>query len=111
MKTLLTEYGRRSGAWPSRAVQEAFCRHGQVDQLRMLVLRGAEGECVNLAARALELGPMPPAVRHLPQPLQGRPNPERVRQQLDAVQARLDAECLSALAAEAEVMRRSGYLD
>lgn len=101
MKLLLNEYGRVHGSLPSRAVQVAFRRHGQLDQLRMLVLRGAEGERINLAARALALGPMPPLVRALPQGRQGWPDPHEVRERLDALQGRRDAECTADLRAEA----------
>lgn len=66
MRLATAEFTRRHGP-VSRAVHEAFRRHRQLDTLRTLVIRGAEGERVNLAARALALGPMPEAQsRHFP---------------------------------------------
>lgn len=111
MKVLLNEYGRRHGAWPSRAVQEAFSRHRQIDQLRLLVLRGVEGERINLAARALALGPMPAVVRALPQARPGRPPPLEMLERLSAAQAKWDAACTADLGAEADAMRQRGYVD
>lgn len=102
MTLLLNEHGRVHGSLPSRAVQEAFRRHGQLDQLRILVLRGAEGERIKLAARALAQGPMPAMVRALPQARQGWPDPQEVRERLDALQGQRDAECAADLRAEAE---------
>lgn len=63
MRALWVRYVRLHGRL-SPAVDETFLRHRQLDQLRMLMLRCVEGEPVNLAARALALGPVPPRPRH-----------------------------------------------
>lgn len=107
---LLNAYGRRHGRI-SRAVTEAFRRHGQMNTLRMLAMRGAEGECINLAARALALGPIPPVQLGLPPPRPGLPSPEERLKRFTEAQAKRDLEHLAALDAEAEEMRRRGYLD
>ena len=56
---LLRRYIHKHGEL-ARPVHRTFARHGRLDELRLLVLRCVEGESVNLAARALALGPVPP---------------------------------------------------
>jgi hypothetical protein len=107
---LQNEFGRRHGRL-SKAVADAFRRHGRMDTLRMLVMRGAEGECINLAARAFAYGPMPPIKRPLPKAWPGRPTPEEQLKRLEEVQAGRDEQHLEALLVEAGELRRRGYVD
>ena len=111
MKDLIDEYARLHGR-PSRAVQAAFSRHECVATLRLLVYRGVHGERINLAARALALGPLPPCQRQAPQrsKVLGYQR-EAVQATWDEEQARSDAETLATLTAEAADFRARGYLD
>lgn len=111
LKELLNEYGRQHGR-PSRAVQEAFSRHKQVDVLRLLVYRGVHGERINLAARALALGPLPPSHRRVPARA-GLSTQDQAAMQaaFDKAQSRRDAETSAALVAEADNFRERGYVE
>jgi hypothetical protein len=84
----------------SSSVDRTFLRHDRLDELRMLVMRCAEGEPINLAARALALGPVPPPTRPKSWPA-GRPWPHDV----------FDAQALECVQAEARRMRGAGYVD
>ena len=111
MKELINDYGRLHGR-PSRAVQRAFSRHECVATLRLLVYRGVHGEKINLAARALALGPFP-SPSH---PISSRPGMSdkdraAVQASLEQAQAKEDSATLAALQAEANDFRARGYLD
>lgn len=84
----------------SSAVDGTFTRHGRLNDLRMLVLRCVQGEPVNLAARALALGPVEP----YPRPASWPADKPWVRDVLDA---RMRAE----VEREARRMRAAGYMD
>lgn len=110
-KELLNEYGSLHGR-PSRAVHKAFVQHNKIDTLRLLVYRGVHGERINLAARALALGPLPSSQWQTPQQSKV---PKRKREAFQAAwdqdQIRRNAEILAALNIEAEDFRARGYLD
>jgi hypothetical protein len=65
LRKMLVAYIHHHGL-PSKSVDTVFARHGQLNALRVLVARGAVGERINVAARALALGPMPSIRRRPP---------------------------------------------
>ena len=104
---LLNEYGRRHGL-PVSAVDEVFLRHGKLNDLRVLILRGIEGEAVNIAARALQLGPMKPIRRRVPH----KPGyPADAQQRMWDWDDRRDAATMEAVQREAARLRALGYTD
>ncbi len=112
LKELLNSYGRAMDHRPSDAVMAAFRRHpGRMNTLWMLVMRGAEGERLNLAARALAIGPIPP-LRQVP-----GPPPDGVTRPVDFLHRRWaanderDRQLVEALRAEAEDSRTAGHTD
>lgn len=111
LKDLLNAYGKEHGR-PSRAVQEAFCRHGHVNTLRMLVYRGVHGERINLAARALRLGPLPLiGSRVAASSRWSKEQAVRVSAALVEDATRQDAVTMAALEREAQDFRARGYAD
>lgn len=111
LKILINEYGRRHGR-PSEAVAAAFARHpGKLDTLRMLVLRGAEGERINLAARALALGPLPPMRRQRSAPRDGAQPKDGALQGVWAADDERDRRLARDLEHEAVALRDRGYID
>lgn len=99
MKGLHERYVRLHGRLSS-AVDETFVRHRRLNELRMLLLRCTEGEAINLAARALALGPVP----RIPAPASWPKNHPWVRDVMDE-QRREEVEH------EAQRMRLAGYAD
>ncbi len=99
LQSLYTQYVRIHGRLSS-AVDGTFVKHGQMGQLRMLVLRCVEGEAINLAARALALGPVPKS----PIPARWPKDQPWVRDVIDAQQREL-------VEREAQRMRMAGYAD
>lgn len=107
---LLNQFGRLHGR-PSRAVHEAFRRHHQLDAMRLLVVRGAEGQCLNLAARALALGAWPPIVRTSTTARPGWPGRAEQLRKLQEEDAKRDRQLHAELEAEADTFRAKGYAD
>ena len=105
---LVNEYGLKHGR-PSGAAHSAFRRHGQLETMYMLIMRGAEGERINLAARALALGPFPPLKRPLPNALPGLPAPEERFKRFAEAQVLRDEAHFADLRAEAEEAQGRGY--
>ncbi len=107
LKKLLNDYIRRHGL-PSRAVDTVFYRHGQLNALRVLMARGAAGERINLAARALKLGPMEPIRRHVTM----RPgDPPDAQQRIWRYDDNHDENTKTAIRVEELRLRLLGYLD
>jgi|JI7StandDraft_1071085.scaffolds.fasta_scaffold646450_1 hypothetical protein len=107
LMNLLYEYSRRHGP-PVSAVDEVFLRHGKLNDLRVLILRGIEGETINIAARALQLGPMTPYRRKVPH----KPGyPADAQQRMWAFDDRRDAETMAAVQREAARLSALGYTD
>ena len=77
----------------------------------MLLVRGAEGERINLAARALALGPLPPLKPPQFQQVLGLAAPEERRRRFAEAQVSRDEAHLAALSAECEEARVRGYAD
>jgi hypothetical protein len=112
MKESLNAYGQTFGHRPSDAVMAAFRRHaGGWRTLWMLVLRGVEGERLNLAARALALGPIPPLRQVLSPTSSGVPRSEEFKQRKWAANDERDRYLVQVLEAEAEEFRALGYAD
>lgn len=110
MNALLNRYGRLHGL-PSPAVWAGFGRHGRTDTLRMLMLRGAEGERINLAARALALGPIAPR-RNIPGlTAKGVKRSAEELQRIWAREDKWDRNIVEALRTEAAAQRERGYVD
>jgi len=112
LKDLLNRYGRVMDQRPSEAVMAAFRRHaGKMNTLWMLIMRGAEGERLNLAARALALGPIPP-LRQIPRPApEGVTRPDDFLQRRWAANDERDRQLVKALHAEAEASRAGACTD
>ena len=107
LMNLLHEYSRRHGP-PVSAIDEVFLRHGKLNDLRVLILRGIEGEAINIAARALQLGPMQPIRRHVPH----RPGyPADAQQRMWAWDDLRDAKTIAEVQCEAARLRALGYSD
>lgn len=96
LHSLYTQYVRTHGRLSS-AVDGTFLRHGQLNQLRALVLRCVEGEAINLAARALALGPVPrtpaPATWPRDQPWVHDVIDEQRREQVEREEQRMRLAC------------------
>lgn len=107
LQKMLNDYIRRHGL-PSRSVDTVFHRHGQLNALRVLIARGVAGERINIAARALDLGPMPPIRRQVGT----RPgDPPDAQQQVWRYDENRDENTMAAVRAEEVRLRQLGYLD
>lgn len=107
LQHLLNEYIHRHGA-PAKCVDEVSSRQGKLNDLRVLIMRRVEGEPINLAARALQLGPMKPIRRKVPP---GPSYPPDAQDRVWAWDDRRDAETTAEVRREAGRLRSLGYTD